>query len=1085
MKKIYQIILTSCLVSAGVSAQPCATATVNGSASNVFTNIRNATNCIAVDNDINTVVFVHRNNASAFGGSSGNLRYDMSTDGGTTWTNNQGVLNPLMTNAARYPQVAIYNPVGNTTANNAYLSYLAPTIVGSAFIGNVSGVRQLNGTGTTENYNQPAATQTLIPNSMVKGAPGIFWSIDAVYNGSATTGFRIFKGVWNGSNDVIWSTNATLTPSFNTAYSGVAQVGDFHIAFDPTGQIGWVSILTHLTGGPTPYAFYPVFYKTTDGGNTWSAPIQVDLGQFNCINANITVGNFASTAFESDLVVDVNGEPHLFTTVCNGNNAYAVFFASWHHMYDITNHFGLWNAIDVANVNAGRGTFGISPNTATMDNAPMASRTDDGTKVFFAWSDNSTYTTGASNLTPNIFSKAYDVNTHMWTAVRDFTSCNVATNGSAFFPKLASEVLEPSSGQYKLAAIVATMTSNDPALVANFRFLDNMTWANADFTTPQVFATVAVDQGATWLLCPGSTQTLSVTGSFNQVLWSDGATTLTTTINTPGVYTIAVRAGCTVGIDTITVIGVADTITAATPAICPGDSTLLTVSGNALSYSWSPISSTNDSVIVTPSASTTYTLTAGGDGGCTYTLTSSVTVHPQPVLTTTASAPTICIGDSSSLSTSGAVSYVWQPGNDSVNAITVIPVTTSTYSVTGIDVNGCIALDSITVNVNQLPTVLATADTTVLCLGDTAMLSGNGASSYAWTPSASLGSPSASTTSAYPTSPTDYIVMGTDSNGCMNVDTISIWVNMLPVVTTTQSGTLCENDTAFFSASGASTYLWMPLNQTGANVYDFPVVGANNYYVTGIDSNGCSAIDSFIVTVNPLPDVTANGQTPLCAGSSTTLNASGASTYLWLPQNSTSNPTIETPSATTTYTVVGTTTFGCSDSAFFTVVVNPLPVVSLSITSSSVCVDDGTLSLSGTGSPSGGTFSGNGVVGSNFSPVTAGLGSQTITYVYVDSSGCSDTATDVISVNACVGINEVGSVISTIYPNPFGGQVILETTGTGKTQLVVHTLLGQEIMNTEFTGSKLTVETATWPAGVYIFTVTTAEGQQTARLVKE
>lgn len=1086
MKKIYFSLSCLTVFISGLHAQPCAAPVATGTSSNAFTNVRNATNAVAVDNTLNTVVFVHRNNAGVFGGHSGQLRYDISTNGGATWTNNQGVLNPLSvngTNGARYPQVAIYNPVGNTNPSNAYLAYQAAT-VSTTFNGLVSGVRQLNGTGNTEAYNQPAASQTLIPNSMVNGAPGVVWSVDAVYNGVSTTGFRVFKGVWNGS-DFVWTTNATLTPSFNLAYNGTPQLGDYHIAFDPTGQIGWISILTHLTGGPTPYAFYPVFYKTTDGGNTWSAPIQVDLGQYNCITSNITVGNFASTAFESDLVVDVYGEPHLFTTVCNGNNAYAVFFASWHHMYDITFHNGLWNALDVANVNAGRASFGVSPNNATMDNSPVASRTADGTKVFFGWTDNTSYLAGAANVNPNLFSKAYDVTTEMWTSVRDFTSCNVTTNGQVFFPKMAATVLEPASGQYQLAVITTVMTSSDPALAINSNFLNNFVWADADFTSAQPLATVAIDQGSTWLLCPGSTLALSVTGSYNQVLWSDGATTLSTTINAPGVYTIAVRSGCTIGVDTITVVGVADTITTSSTAICPGDSALLTASGNALSYVWSPGNITNDSATVSPVATTTYTLTAGGDGGCTYNLTASITVHPQPTVTASASSPAICDGDSSVLSASGASTYVWQPGNTASNVITVAPSISSTYSVTGTDANGCVAQNTITVTVNALPTVLASTNVPAICNGDTATLSANGASNYSWTPSASLSNASASSTDAFPIVTTNYLVVGTDSNGCSNSDSVTIVVNALPTVTTTLTGTYCENDTAFFSAAGASTYLWMPINQTGANVYDIPGLSQTNYYVIGTDSNGCSDIDSFITMVYPLPVITANGQSPICVGASTILASSGASTYLWMPNNATNNPTTDVPSATTTYTVVGTSVYGCADTAYFTVVVNPLPVVALTIASSTVCVDDAAVSLTGTGSPTGGTFSGTGVSGNSFSPSAAGVGTHTITYTYADSIGCSATATDNIVVNACVGIAESGAGISAIYPNPFSGQVTLETNVAGETQVIVHSVLGQEIMNTEFTGNKLVIETSTWAAGIYVFTINTSEGQETIRLVKE
>src|SRR5206468_3344783 len=101
-----------------------------GSASNIISIFSNRPNQIVVDNDLNTVIFIHRNDASIFGGISGYLRYDISTDNGNTWAVNQGVLNPNAvqgTNAGRYPQVGLYNPPGNPSIANAKLIYYAPT----------------------------------------------------------------------------------------------------------------------------------------------------------------------------------------------------------------------------------------------------------------------------------------------------------------------------------------------------------------------------------------------------------------------------------------------------------------------------------------------------------------------------------------------------------------------------------------------------------------------------------------------------------------------------------------------------------------------------------------------------------------------------------------------------------------------------------------------------------------------------------------------------------------------------------------------------------------------------------------------
>jgi hypothetical protein len=1084
MKQIYFSIASVFLFTMAIQAQPCATTATTGSASNAFTNIRNATNAIVADKDLNTVVFVHRNNASAFGGTSGQLRYDLSTDGGTTWSNNQGVLNPLLSFNARYPQVTLYNPTGNTVATNAYLSYMAPTIdAGGNWNGLVSGVRRLDGTGNTETYNQPASTQTLIPNSIVKGAPGIFWTIDAVWTGTAITGFRVYKGIWNGSSDVVWSLNTTITPSFNTAYNGVAQVGDFHIAFDPTGQIGWISVLTHLTGGPTPYSLYPVFYRTTDGGTTWSAAMQVDLGQYPCITANITPGNFASTAFESDLAVDVNGEPHLLTTACNGNNAYAVFFGSWHHMVDITYRYGLWNVIDVANVNGGRGTFGVAPNTTTMDQQPMVARSADGTKVFFCWSDNTAYTLGSANTTPNLISRAYNVSTQSWTPIRDFTGCNAGINGTIVHPKLAPEVLEPSAGQYKLAALQTVFTANDPIQIANFRFLNNLTYVNADFTISIPPATVSIDQGASWILCPSTTLNLTITGSYNQVLWSTGSTALSTTVNAVGIYTVAVRAGCVLAIDTIDVDSLTSLINASSPAICPGDSTWLTVAGNGINYTWNPGNMVNDSIEVQPAATTTYTLTAEGSGACTHTYTTTITVHPQPVVAVSASSSAICIGDSATLTATGAATYNWQPINLNGNSINVSPASSTNYAVTGTDLNGCIDTDSIQLTVNTLPVVIASSDTSTICMGDTAMVMANGAASYLWTPTFSLTNASAATTAAFPVISTTYVVSGTDSNGCVNSDSVMINVNPLPVIDATGNTPVCAGDTTYLNATGAVSYLWMPLNANTASTFDTPST-TQLYVVTGTDANGCANNDSVTVIVNPLPNPAIQGPVSICAGTPFVLQAFGGSTYNWMPNQSTGSVLTDSLQSNTTYTVQATDSLGCSASATHTVNVNPLPNVMLSIATAQVCLNDGALILTGTGSPSGGAYSGPGVTGSSFLPMTAGLGTQSIVYTFTDSLGCTNTATDIVTVNACVGIIENNAGILRLYPNPFNDQLIIETNQPAKTRVEIFNELGVLVYANELINNRISIETGDWAAGMYFVQMNSGDQRQTMKLIK-
>ena len=91
--------------------------------------------------------------------------------------------------------------------------------------------------------------------------------------------------------------------------------------------------------------------------------------------------------------------------------------------------------------------------------------------------------------------------------------------------------------------------------------------------------------------------------------------------------------------------------------------------------------------------------------------------------------------------------------------------------------------------------------------------------------------------------------------------------------------------------------------------------------------------------------------------------------------------------------------------------VNLLPNVTLN-NFSSLCIDAGSVALSG-GSPTGGTYSGNGVAGNSFTPSNAGVGTHSITYSYIDANGCSSSATKNIVVNPLPS--------ATLIPNPSSG----------------------------------------------------------------
>src|SRR5690606_320502 len=124
---------------------------------------------------------------------------------------------------------------------------------------------------------------------------------------------------------------------------------------------------------------------------------------------------------------------------------------------------------------------------------------------------------------------------------------------------------------------------------------------------------------------------------------------------------------------------------------------------------------------------------------------------------------TVCTGSTITLSGSGATSYVWN--NGVTDGVPFVINGTTTYQVTGTDVNGCQNTDDITVVVNPDAPINAGFDVTI-CEGESVVLTATGGVSYSW--DNGLGAGASHTVS--PTVTTTYTVNGTDANGCTGTD---------------------------------------------------------------------------------------------------------------------------------------------------------------------------------------------------------------------------------------------------------------------------------------------------------------------------
>ncbi|MEQ1678584.1 MAG: T9SS type B sorting domain-containing protein, partial [Chitinophagaceae bacterium] len=212
--------------------------------------------------------------------------------------------------------------------------------------------------------------------------------------------------------------------------------------------------------------------------------------------------------------------------------------------------------------------------------------------------------------------------------------------------------------------------------------------------------------------------------------------------------------------------------------------------------------------------------------------------------------------------------------------------------------------------------------------------------------------------------------------GCDSTTTLN--VSIIPLINVSIDTAVCANGVPF---------VWNGISIPGAGAYPF----------TTLSTAGCDSTTTLNVTINPLPVVNAGTYPAVCInGSAITLSGTPAGGTFSGPgvTGNLFNPTVA-GSGNHIVTYSYTNSNGCSNTATVTITVNPLPVVNAG-TYPAICRNGGSITLSGT--PAGGSFSGPGVTGNIFNPVTAGAGIHTITYSA--GVGCSNTATTTITVNA-------------------------------------------------------------------------------------
>lgn len=289
--------------------------------------------------------------------------------------------------------------------------------------------------------------------------------------------------------------------------------------------------------------------------------------------------------------------------------------------------------------------------------------------------------------------------------------------------------------------------------------------------------TITVKPNPTVTAVPNAT---TVCSGQNVTLAGNGATTYTWTggvsNNVPFAatstnnYTVTGTAanGCTAIAISGVVVNPNPTVTAntATTSICAGNSVTLN-GGGASTYTWS--GGVSNGVAFVPSASGSYTVTGTSTANCTGSTAISITVNSNPTVSATVPTASVCSGSNVTLSGSGALTYTWTGGiSDNV----AFPAgSTSNFTVTGTDANGCSGTAVASLTINPSPTVSASASSSMICTGGTLSLTGSGATSYTWTNGVNNG------IAFTPTASNVYTVTGANSSGCLGTSTINITVS--------------------------------------------------------------------------------------------------------------------------------------------------------------------------------------------------------------------------------------------------------------------------------------------------------------------
>ncbi len=483
--------------------------------------------------DVNVLTNFHRMGGDLDpGGYSGDLGYDISTDGGISWTNMvetfvatepSGV---YYSDAARYPQAVIANPEGNNDPAQAHLAFFAAVLDGS----NVAGGADWGGYGygihkigspanvdTTKNLRPSMGEfHQYIPSGMAYARnSNIIIVADINYNEAPEyyNTLIINRGVWSEeTQDFVYEEGLLDAPIVDQDV--IFRPACVRVAFGPDGETGYIVMLSN--NGENELAmegeksYYPIVWKTEDAGESWSDSRNIQLDGPDGIPAILEYLTDAeidslfvdpdperdeipyTTAFDFDLVVDVNGNPHIAVGLSvQGSDDYSIISGNpWYAIFDIFSPDGgdQWNAVELARPFIMRGEYGAGGDDSYSEDSRVCAATNwDGTKVFFSWLDTDPEVNPEENTSPDVWVRGFDPIANLLTA--DFMGEDAPTNvtfGSAamwqsYFGTMSRYTID-NDGSYVLPITYEDVTLGDPGAPVQYYYIQDFSYTDEDFS---------------------------------------------------------------------------------------------------------------------------------------------------------------------------------------------------------------------------------------------------------------------------------------------------------------------------------------------------------------------------------------------------------------------------------------------------------------------------------------------------------------------------------------------------------------------------------------------------------------------------